>query len=442
MRIITVSVSGARFDGADIAPLSPGGLVPMVAALMLHCGGEWVFAGDGDTTVQSGGTALHSMAIDAATLAGHRRVCVQVWQRLMHRLPGGVTPDASDWKSYRTVNMLFAQRVAALSARGGLMFVNDHQLMLVPSMLRAAGFAAPIVYFHQIPWCEPDRFGLLPPPIRAEILSSLARCDITGFHSRRWARAFTSCCDAFLPPGGDRAARVAVAPGPANSGTIRRLLADPLTDVWRERLRDKADGRRIVVRAERLDLWKNVPRGLLAYERLLRRHPDLTDDTWHCALLSAPRSGTPRHRRERAVCEAIAAHINGRYGRGGREPVSLLIADGEANTQHRVIAALEMSDATLVNPTYDGLNLVAKESLLVAPRAPLVLSVNAGAYETLAPYALPIDPFDIDGTAHALRQALGGAGLPPAYPGTLDDESAQDWLTRLTPDVLRSTRHR
>ena len=55
----------------------------------------------------------------------------------------------------------------------------------------------------------------------------------------------------------------------------------------------------------------------------------------------------------------------------------------------------------------DGLNLVAKEAPLVNTRdGVVVLSENAGAYEELGEWAVSIDPFDVDGQAEALEQAL------------------------------------
>ena len=87
--------------------------------------------------------------------------------------------------------------------------------------------------------------------------------------------------------------------------------------------------------------------------------------------------------------------------------------------------------ATLVNPTYDGLNLVAMESLLLAPAAPVVLSVNAGVHDVLAPYVLDVDPFDIVATTNAIAVALDSSSLSGAqWPGG-QIRSAEAWLREL-----------
>jgi trehalose 6-phosphate synthase len=71
------------------------------------------------------------------------------------------------------------------------------------------------------------------------------------------------------------------------------------------------------------------------------------------------------------------------------------------------IAALRIADVILVNPLIDGMNLVAKEGVLIGERDPvLVLSETAGAAEQLAQDALTVAPADVLGTAEQLARAL------------------------------------
>jgi trehalose 6-phosphate synthase len=61
----------------------------------------------------------------------------------------------------------------------------------------------------------------------------------------------------------------------------------------------------------------------------------------------------------------------------------------------------------LVNPIRDGLNLVAKEAAIVNERDVVVcLSIEAGVWDELSDAALPVQPFDVAGTAEALAAAL------------------------------------
>jgi trehalose 6-phosphate synthase len=59
----------------------------------------------------------------------------------------------------------------------------------------------------------------------------------------------------------------------------------------------------------------------------------------------------------------------------------------------------------LVNPIVDGMNLVAKEAVLVGDPV-LVLSETAGAAEQLAADSLTVTAADVAGTSRTLRDAL------------------------------------
>jgi trehalose 6-phosphate synthase len=71
------------------------------------------------------------------------------------------------------------------------------------------------------------------------------------------------------------------------------------------------------------------------------------------------------------------------------------------------MAALRNFDVLLVNPVYDGLNLVVKEGALInRSDGVIVLSENAGAHEELHEHVLSINPFDIMATAEAMHRGI------------------------------------
>ncbi len=73
----------------------------------------------------------------------------------------------------------------------------------------------------------------------------------------------------------------------------------------------------------------------------------------------------------------------------------------------RSVAAYKNFDVLLVNAVRDGMNLVAKESVVINEKnGVLVLSENAGAHEELGEHALTVNPFDVDEQADAIHQAL------------------------------------
>ena len=159
----------------------------------------------------------------------------------------------------------------------------------------------------------------------------------------------------------------------------------------------------LILRVDRTDLSKNIVRGFLAYERMLEAHPELTGDVMFWAFLQPSRQDIDDYRAYLGSVLRVAARINREYSRGGWTPIRVEIDDN----MERAIAGYRIFDVLLVNPIYDGMNLVAKEGPLVNQRdGVLVLSENAGSHEELGEWAITVNPFDIDETAEALHLGL------------------------------------
>jgi len=151
------------------------------------------------------------------------------------------------------------------------------------------------------------------------------------------------------------------------------------------------------------DPSKNVVRGFRAFALYLERHPEMHERVTLLALLDPSRQDIPEYVEYLAAIEREARGVNQRFQRDGWLPVDLQIADNFAQS----IAAYKQYDALLVNPVFDGLNLVSKEAPLVNERdGVLILSENAGSHEQLGEWALTVNPFDVYGQAEAIDAAL------------------------------------
>jgi trehalose 6-phosphate synthase len=212
---------------------------------------------------------------------------------------------------------------------------------------------------------------------------------------------------------------------------------EPATARWAQRLSEMAGGRPTIVRADRLDLWKNLPRGFAAYEAMLERQPDWADNAWHAAIVTVPSRATDRHRAYQEQTEALVRRINQRFGGRRGEAVSLIYPGSSGDSRNSVVASLDLATAAFVNSTFDGLNLFAKEAaLLMADPASLLLSVNAGVHEQLGAFATPVDPFDLEQTSRAMEAALDGTVNGQAGAAARRDllrrESVTDWLSAIS----------
>ena len=154
---------------------------------------------------------------------------------------------------------------------------------------------------------------------------------------------------------------------------------------------------------DRLEPSKNILRGFLAYETLLQRHARLRGQISFLAFLVPSRTGLKEYGHYGRQVQNAVDRINARFGRAGWRPVQLFYENDYA----QALAGLSMADVVLVNPLVDGMNLVAKEAVVVSERdAVLVLSETAGAFDQMADGVLAVAPADVIGTADALAAAL------------------------------------
>ena len=341
------------------------------------------------------------------------------------------------WAAYSDVNHAFAAEVARTAGDGPIL-VEDYHLMFVADALRSMGHTppGPIAYFHHVPWCPPAYFALLPATVRTEILSRLLAFDTLGFHARRWADQFLACCDEFLSDARcepdlvrwrDREIPVVVAPAQVDVPHLREVMAGTPTERWRHRLSRRAGSRRMIVRVDRVDLWKNIIRGFLAFEELILTKQ--ADDVVFIALLVRSRTHLPQYRKYLAGCQREAKRINKRLDPNGPGLIHILLA---GHSEHsRALAGLSLADVVLVNSTSDGLNLVAKESVIAGDgRSRLVLSEMTGAHEQIGQWAYSVNPFDIGETTSALARALGERGDGDQLLAAVLDDSPEAWVRR------------
>jgi trehalose 6-phosphate synthase len=317
------------------------------------------------------------------------------------------------WTSYLDYNTTFATALAEEAAPGARVLVQDYHLSLVPRLLRELRPDLAIAHFSHTPWAPPDYFQLLPADTGLALLTGLLAADHLGFLADRWAKAFLDCCEVVLGATVDRenavveyaGRRVQVAVHPlgvdAESFRTRVNQSDVASAV--EVLRGLVGDRRLVARVDRAELSKNIVRGLLAYQDLLRRYPRWRGRVTHLALTYPSRQDLPRYREYTATMRRVADQIVDEFATSDWNPLVLAIEDDYP----RSLAAYRLAEVALVNPIRDGMNLVAKEFAVASDNGcALVLSREAGVAAEFDDAALLVNPFDVTGTADALHAAL------------------------------------
>ena len=115
--------------------------------------------------------------------------------------------------------------------------------------------------------------------------------------------------------------------------------------------------------------------------RLLESHPEYRGKVKLLALLVPSRLEVDEYQDYLRDIMAQSGLINAQYSDPFWEPIRVIVGDN----YHRAIAAMQLYDVLLVNPIADGMNLVAKEGVLVNEKnGCLILSEHAGAFYELS----------------------------------------------------------
>ncbi len=323
---------------------------------------------------------------------------------------------ASDWERYQLVNQKFADAVLEemASTANPVLLVQDYHFAPLARLVKQKRPDARIAIFWHIPWPNPEAFGIC--PWQRELLDGLLAADLIGFHVQAHCNNFLQTVDRTLECRIDWERFTAQRLGHA---TLVRPF--PISVDFAEAQERPADGSVFLDRAallrelsveatllgvgvDRVDYTKGIPERFLAVEQFLERNPYYQGRFVFVQIGAPSRSVIRRYQDLMSKVEAEAERINRRFQAGRWKPIVFLKRHhGHQEIQRYYRAA----DLCLVTSLHDGMNLVAKE--FVAARddnqGTLILSQFTGAARELRD-ALLVNPYDVDQTADAIRQAL------------------------------------
>lgn len=414
-------------NGALTSRPGSGGLVTALLPVLRDRGGVWV----GWPGITDHGEDVEAALTRAAHKAGYRLAPVSlsaedqsgfyhgfsnevIWP-LFHDLQSLCHFDPTYWHSYAAVNQKYAQTVQAQLQDGDFIWVHDYQLLLVGADLRRIGVSAPIAFFLHIPFPPLDIYLKL--PWRYTLLRALLEYDLIGFQTPRDRRNFVQCARTLVPEVrfGNRNRRLRLTDGrevrlgsfpigiDAAAFSRQAYSADVIAAA--ERLRAELPGRELILGVDRLDYTKGIPLRLEAFRRALRNHPELQERVTLIQVVVPSRDDIPQYRELKTRIEQLVSEINGEFTRpGGWVPIHYVY---RAVDRLDLIAYYRAARIALVTPLKDGMNLVAKEfcACSVDDDGVLILSEFAGAAGQLQQGALLVNPYDLEGTANAIRQA-------------------------------------
>lgn len=336
-------------------------------------------------------------------------------------LKPGIT--ARTWEAWRegyvAINRQFAEVITKIvknvDDRPVIIFPQDYHLYMMPRFLRETlDNRVQIQPFIHIPWPGPDAWRILPAKMRQELFSSLLQSDRVGFQTSKDAFNFIQTCRFHLENAHARGRRdwieyqgrevqARAYPITIEASRVRELAEEQETRLTKKQIINIIGDDRLILRVDRVEPSKNILRGLQAFRALLETYPEYRGKVKLLALLVPSRMEVDEYKNYLGLIMTEAGMINADFSDELYEPVRIIVG----NNYRRAIAAMQLYDVLLVNPIADGMNLVAKEGVLVNERnGVLVLSEYAGAVYELGEHALIVSPFDIYGTMQALNEAL------------------------------------
>ena len=401
-------------DGRPVARRGAGGLVSGLAPLVAGTDTTWIASAMSEVdrqvaaegVVRAEGFQVRLLPIDAETYRMAYDVVGNATLWFVHhelfdlaRRPRFDRRFAEAWAAYRDMNASFADAVAAHAPDGAAVLVQDYHLTLLGPALAERRPDLRTVHFAHTPFAGPDLIRVLPDEVATELLEGLAGHHACGFHTQRWADAFTASCREVI----GRAPATFVSPLAPDPDDIGAMASSAACAAALADLDAEIGERHLIVRVDRIELSKNLVRGFHAFDDLLERYPQWRERVIFGAFIYPSREGLAEYLAYRQEVESVIASINRRWATPTWTPILADLSDDFP----RSVAALRRYDVLLVNPIRDGLNLVAKEGALVNQRDGLVaLSPEAGAWAELSSAVRRVHPYDIAATADALAAAL------------------------------------
>jgi trehalose 6-phosphate synthase len=346
----------------------------------------------------------------------------QIWviQHYMYSLSEGLDFGLSiedSWENgYCVANQAIADAICSEVEGTGTdtaVLLHDYHLYLIASLVRKRYPSILIQHFLHSAWPDVRYLYFLPSHIVEGLYEGLVGNDLLGFQTEQDARNFLEGASAVLEGAevnfeeqsiiwNEHCTHVRTYPTSISVVGERYLVESDVGKLRAKEIQPFLD-KKIIMRVDRMDPTKNIVRGFRAYAQLLHEHPELLGRIVFLAFLVPTRESTPSYQRHKAEVFRVVEEINIQFGTEEWVPIHVFYG----NDRIRALAAMQYYDVLLVNPIFDGMNLVAKEGPAVNQRdGVLVLSRTIGAFPQLADAAIPISPLHIPETVRALYKAL------------------------------------
>ncbi len=346
---------------------------------------------------------------------------------LFHYFPSYTEYKEENYRAYKEVNEQFASHLAGIIQPNDIVWVHDYHLMLLPGMLKQKCKGVGVGFFLHIPFPSYEILKLLPENWRNDMLCSLLRSDVVGFHTAEYVDHFRNSLSYFLgidvnnklhAQYHDNAVLIKDYPISIDYKRFNEACNLKAVRTQRQQIQARYRNKKIIFSVDRLDYTKGVLNRLQAYEELLNERTEIRQKVVFIINVVPSRDKHQKYAERRRLIEEQVSHINGIYGNVQWQPI---IYQYSHLTFYQLMSFYTGCDVALVTPLRDGMNLVAKE--FVASRQDkqgvLILSEFAGSANELEG-AMIVNPNDLAMMKNAMLKAL-----------SLPESEQRDAITRM-----------
>ena len=320
--------------------------------------------------------------------------------------------DRSFGSGYERVNERFAETVVPLIEPDDLIWVHDYHLIPLGQRLRARGLNNRIGFFLHIPW-PPQRL-ITSLPFHQKLVRSMLAYDLIGFQTEEWLDSFHHYIEREMGGSieadgmvrvGSRAVRAAAFPIGIDAKDFAKAVASATARKAHDRLKKSVEGKQVIIGVDRLDYSKGLEERFLGYRRFLEEHEKRRGQVTFLQIAPPSRGEVHTYESIRQHLDELSGRVNGEFAEVDWVPIRYV---NQGYPREELAGFYRASQAGLITPLRDGMNLVAKEYVAAQdPQDPgvLILSRFAGAALQLKD-ALLVNPYSKDEISDALRKAL------------------------------------
>lgn len=376
----------------------------------------------------------------------------------------------SAWfEGYKAVNKVYAEAIRAQIKGPSVVWINDYQLALVPSLLNRPKDTVIGLFWH-IPWPTWEIFRILPQ--KKEILESLLSCDYIAFHRGYQAQNFIKTVERefevrvdqetsrihyknhvttvkSLPMGIDTDV-IKETLEPQQPDTIITAVVRALLGIQKETQAQQDSDidtffkeNKVILGVDRLDYTKGLRVRLQALDLFFRQHPEHIGNVSYLGVLSPSREQIPAYKTLKKTVYDLAKEINEKYQKDNWQPIHLV---SDVYSRAEILNLYRKAQVCLVTALDDGMNLVSKEFIVAASVSDnpgvLILSQFAGSAIDLTS-SLIVNPYNIEEVATAINKALT---MPKAerikitqqMAQTLEERNVYGWAMKFVRETIES----